>query len=206
VSFEEAATVAVAGSTALQGLRDHGGLQPGQKVLINGASGGVGTFALQIAKALGAHVTAVCSTGNVELARSLGADRVIDYTREDFTRSGERYDLLFDNAGSRSWWACKRVLEPNATVVLIGGPKKNRLLGPLGHIVAMKLGSLRSSRKTAFFVAKLNQQDLEVLGEMLESGAVRPVIDRRYELSETADAVRYLGEGHAKGKILISVA
>jgi NADPH:quinone reductase-like Zn-dependent oxidoreductase len=205
VSFEEAAGVAVAGSTALQGLRDHGGLQPNQKVLINGASGGVGTFALQIAKALGAHVTAVCSTGNVELARSLGADRVIDYTREDFTRGGERYDLMFDNAGSRSWSACKRVLEPNATVVLVGGPKKNRLLGPLGHIAAMKLGSLRGARTTVFFVAKLNQQDLEVLAGMLEAGTVRSVIDRRYELSDTADAVRYLGEGHAKGKIVITI-
>jgi NADPH:quinone reductase-like Zn-dependent oxidoreductase len=205
VGFEEAAAVTVAGITALQGLRDHGGLQPGQRVLINGASGGVGTFAVQIAKALGAHVTAVCSTGNVELARSLGAEHVIDYTREDFTRSGERYDLMFDNAGSRSWAACKRVLEPNATVVLVGGPKKNRLLGPLGHIGAMKLGSLRGGRKTAFFVAKLNEQDLNVLGEMLESGTMRSVIDRRYELDELADAMRYLGEGHAKGKIVITV-
>jgi NADPH:quinone reductase-like Zn-dependent oxidoreductase len=205
LTFEEAAAVPVAGITALQGLRDHGRLEPGQKVLINGASGGVGTFALQIAKALGARVTAVCSTGNVELARSLGAERVIDYTREDFTRSGERYDLMFDNAGSRSWSACKRVLEPNATVVLVGGPKKNRLLGPLGHIGAMKLGSIPSSRKTVFFVAKLEQQDLEVLGEMLESGRVRSVIDRRYALSEVGDAMRYLGEGHAKGKLVITV-
>jgi NADPH:quinone reductase-like Zn-dependent oxidoreductase len=205
LSFEEAAALPVAGITALQGLRDHGGLQPGQKVLINGASGGVGTFAVQIAKALGGHVTAVCSTGNVELARSLGADRVIDYTREDFTRSDERYDVMFDNAGRTSWAKCKRVLEPTATVVLVGGPKKNRLLGPLGHILAMKLGSLRGARKTAFFVAKINREDLELLGGMLETGAVRSVIDRRYGLSELGEAMRYLGEGHAKGKLIVTV-
>ena len=205
VSFEEAAALPVAGITALQGLRDHGQLQPGQKVLINGASGGVGTFAVQIAKALGAHVTAVCSSGNVEQARSLGADRVIDYAREDFTRIDERFDVIFDNAGRTSWSRCKRVLEPNATVVLVGGPKKNRLLGPLGHITAMKIGSMRGGRKTVFFVAKLNRQDLEVLAGMLESGTVRSVIDKRYELSQLPDAMHYLGEGHAKGKVVITV-
>jgi NADPH:quinone reductase-like Zn-dependent oxidoreductase len=204
VTFEAAAAVPVAGITALQGLRDHGALQPGQRVLINGASGGVGTFAVQIAKALGARVTAVCSTGNVELARSLGADRVVDYAREDFTRSDERYDLMFDNAGSRSWSACKRVLEPNARVVLVGGPK-SRLLGPLGHIGAMKLRSMRGERKTVFFVAKLNPQDLGVLGEWLEAGTVNSVIDRRYELSEIAAALHYLGEGHAQGKVIITI-
>jgi NADPH:quinone reductase-like Zn-dependent oxidoreductase len=204
VTFEEAAAVPVAGITALQGLRDHGALHPGQRVLINGASGGVGTFAVQIAKALGAHVTAVCSTANVELARSLGADRVVDYGQEDFTRSDERYDLMFDNAGSRSWPACKRVLEPNATVVLVGGPK-GRLLGPLGHIGAMKLGSMPGDRKTVFFVAKLNPQDLGVLGGLLEAGTVKPVIDRRYELSEIAAALQYLGAGHAQGKVIITI-
>jgi NADPH:quinone reductase-like Zn-dependent oxidoreductase len=205
LTFEEVAALPVAAITALQGLRDHGQLLTGQKVLIYGASGGVGTFAVQIAKALGADVTAVCSTGNAELARSLGADRVIDYTREDFTRSGERFDLMLDNAGRTSWAKCKRVLEPNATVVLVGGPKKNRLLGPLGHILKMKLGSMHGDRKTVFFVAKINQQDLDVLGEMLESGSVRSVIDRSYELSELADALRYLGEGHAKGKVVITI-
>jgi NADPH:quinone reductase-like Zn-dependent oxidoreductase len=204
VSFEAAAAVPVAGITALQGLRDHGALQPGQRVLINGASGGVGTFAVQIAKALGARVTAVCSTANVELARSLGADRVVDYAREDFTRSDERYDLIFDNAGSTSWPACKRVLGPNARVVLVGGPK-GRLLGPLGHIGAMKLASMRGDRKTVFFVAKLNPQDLVVLGELLEAGTVKPVIDRRYELSDIAAAFRYLGAGHAQGKVIITI-
>ncbi len=205
VSFEEAAALPVAGVTALQGLRDHGQVQPGQRVLINGASGGVGTFAVQIAKALGAHVTAVCSSANVEQARSLGADRVIDYTREDFTRSGERFDVMFDNAGRTSWSKCKRVLEPNATVVLVGGPKKNRLLGPLGHIIAMKIGSMLGGRKTIFFVANLNRQDLEVLAEMLEAGTVQSVIDKRYELSELPAAMHYLGEGHAKSKVVITV-
>jgi NADPH:quinone reductase-like Zn-dependent oxidoreductase len=205
LSFEEAAAVPLAALTALQALRDHGQLRPGQRVLVNGASGGVGTFAVQIAKALGAEVTAVCSTSNVELARSLGADHVIDYTREDFTRGDQRYDLMFDNAGNRSWSACKRVLEPHATVVLVGGPKKNRLLGPLGHIVKMKLRAMRGSRKAVFFVASLNQPDLEVLRELLEAETVRAVIDRRYVLGEIADAFRYLGEGHAKGKVVVAV-
>lgn len=205
LTFEEAAAVPIAALAALQGLRDHGKLQPGHKVLVNGASGGVGTFAVQIAKALGAEVTAVCSTRNVEQARSLGADHVIDYTREDFTRSGRRYDILFDNAGSRSWAACRRVLEPHAMVVLVGGPKKNRLLGPLGHVVGMKLGALRSSRQALFFVAHPNRPDLEVLCELLESGKVTPVVERRYALSELADALRYQGEGHAQGKLVLTV-
>jgi NADPH:quinone reductase-like Zn-dependent oxidoreductase len=204
LSFEEAAAVPVAAVTALQGLRDKGQLQPGQKVLINGASGGVGTFAVQIAKALGAEVTAVCSTRNVDLVRSLGADHVIDYTREDFTRSGQRYDLLFDNAGSRSWWTCRRVLAPRATVVLVGGPK-TRLLGPLGHFAAMRLASLGSSRKAVFFMAKVDRPDLEVLRELIEAGKVTPVVERRYELSEIAEALRYMGEGHARGKLVVTV-
>lgn len=205
LTFEEAAAVPLAALTALQGLRDHGQLQSGQKVLINGASGGVGTFAVQIAKALGAEVTAVCSTRNVDLVRSIGADRVIDYTREDFTRSEQRYDLMFDNAGSRSWSACKRVLEPHATIVLVGGPKTNRLLGPLSHMVRVKLAALLGSRKAVFFMANLNQPDMAVLRELLEAGKMTPVIDRRYELSETADALRYMGEGHSQGKIVITV-
>ncbi len=204
VSFEEAAAVPIAGLTALQGLRDKGRLEPGQNVLVNGASGGVGTFAVQIAKALGAHVTAVCSSGNVDAARSLGADRVIDYTKEDFTRTGERYDLLLDVGGSRSWSDCKRVLAPRATLVAVGGPKSNRLLGPLGHVVRLRLGSLRSSQKVAFFIAKFNKPDLEVLNELLESGKVRSAIDRRYELDGIADALEYLGEGHAKAKNVVT--
>ena len=205
VTFEQAAAVPVAAITALQGLRDKAQLQPGQKVLINGASGGVGTFAVQIAKALGAEVTAVCSTGNVDTARSLGADHVVDYTREDFTRSDERYDLMLDVAGSRSWSACRRVLTPQATVVMVGGPKTNRLLGPLGHVVEFRLAALRSSRKVVFFIAKLNKPDMEVLRELFETGKVSPAIDRRYELNEIADALRYMGEGHCRAKVVITV-
>jgi NADPH:quinone reductase-like Zn-dependent oxidoreductase len=205
VTFEQAAAVPVAAITALQGLRDKGKIQPGQQVLINGASGGVGTFAVQIAKAFGAEVTGVCTTGNVELVRSLGADHVIDYTREDFTRSERRYDLLLDVAGGRSWSEVKRVLNPEANLVIVGAPKGNRLLGPLSHIAKPRLASLRSSQKVAFFIAKLNKPDLEVLRELLEAGKVTPVIDRRYELSEAADALRYMGEGHCRAKVVITV-
>lgn len=204
-TFEQAAAVPVAALTALQGLRDKGQLQPGQKVLINGASGGVGTFAVQIAKALGAEVTGVCSTRNVEIVRSLGADHVVDYTQEDFTRSDRRYDLMLDVAGSRSWSECKRILSPEATVVIVGAPKGSRLIGPLGRMVKMRLASLPSSQKAVFFIAKFNKPDLEVLRELLEAGKVTPVVDRRYELSEAADAFRYLGEGHAQGKIVLTV-
>jgi NADPH:quinone reductase-like Zn-dependent oxidoreductase len=205
VTFEQAGVVGTAALTALQGLRDHGRLQPGQKVVINGASGGVGTFAVQIAKALGAEVTAVCSTRNVEIVRSLGADHVVDYTREDFTRSDRRYDLMFDVAGSRSWSDCKRVLAPRAILVMVGAPKGGRVLGPLAHVVGLRLSAVRGSQKATFFVAKFDKQDLDVLRELLEAGKVTPVIDRRYELSEIADAFRYLGEGHAQGKIAVSV-
>ena len=184
LTFEEAAAVPVAALTALQGLRDRGQIQPGQKVLINGASGGVGTFAVQIAKALGAEVTAVCSTRNVDLVQSIGADHVVDYTREDFTRSDERYDLMFDNAGSRSWSECKRVLNPHATVVLVGGQMGNRLLGPLGHVIKMSVAAAFGKRKAVFFVAQFNSADMEVLRELLEAKKVTPVVDRRYELSE----------------------
>jgi len=168
VTFEEAAAVPIAAITALQGLRDKGQLEPGQKVLINGASGGVGTFAVQIAKALGAEVTAVCSTGNVDLARSIGADHVIDYNKEDFTRGDRRYDLLLDIAGSRSWSACKRVLDPQATFVMAGGPKTNRLLGPLGHLVKLRLAAVGSGRKVIFFIAKFNKADM--LRDILPQG------------------------------------
>src|ERR671916_1068631 len=205
ITFEEAAAVPVAALTALQGLRDKGQIQLGQQVLINGASGGVGTFAVQIARALGAEVTAVCSTRNVELVRSLGADHVIDYTREDFTRSDQRYDLMLDVAGSRSWSDCRRILNPQATLVIVGAPKGNAVIGPLSHIVKVRLAALRSSQKVVLFVANMNKADMEVLRELLEAGKVTPVIDRRYELSEIADALRYMGEGHAQGKIVISV-
>ena len=207
ISFEQAAAIPIAGLTALQGLRDHGQLQPGQSVLVNGASGGVGTFAVQIAKALGGDVTAVCSTQNVEQARALGADRVIDYTREDFTRSGERYDLFLDVAGSRSWSECRRLLNPDSTFVVVGARRrgKGRLIGPLGHVVKIKVASLRADQKVVFFIAKLTAEDLLVMNELVEAGKVTPVVERRYPLSETAAALNYLGEGHAQGKIVVTV-
>ncbi|HET6943864.1 MAG TPA: NAD(P)-dependent alcohol dehydrogenase [Gaiellaceae bacterium] len=205
LSFEEAAAVPVAALTALQGLRDKGRLEPGQKVLINGASGGVGTFAVQIAKALGADVTAVCSTRNIEQAESLGADRVVDYTREDFTRSGTRYHIVFDVAGSRSWPEVRRVLEPHGTLVMVGAPEGDRWLGPLSHLARVRLASLRGYPKAVFFIAKFNKPDMDVLRELVESRKVKPAIERRYELSEIADALRYMGEGHAQGKLVVTV-
>jgi NADPH:quinone reductase-like Zn-dependent oxidoreductase len=205
LSFEQAAAVPVAAVTALQGLRDKGQLQAGQKVLVNGASGGVGTFAVQIAKALGAEVTGVCSPKNVDAVRALGADRVVDYTREDFTRDGVRYDLLLDIAGSRSWSECRRVLARDARLVVVGGPKNNRLVGPASHMVKLVLASKGRSQTVVVFLAKLNREDLEVLRELLEAGSVTPVIDRRYDLGEVPEALAYLGKGHAKGKVVIAV-
>ena len=205
ISFEEAAAVPIAALTALQALRDHGGVQPGQRVLINGASGGVGTFAVQLAKALGAEVTAVCSTRNVEQTASLGADVVCDYTNEDFTRSGVQHDLMLDIAGSRSFSEVRRVLTRDATVVVVGAKMSARGLGPLKHIAAMRLTSLGKSQKVKFFVAKMNKEDLAVMAELMASGKVKPVIDRRFSLSEVPEALRYLGEGHARGKIVISI-
>jgi NADPH:quinone reductase-like Zn-dependent oxidoreductase len=205
LSFEEAAAVPVAAITALQGLRDKGQVQPGQKVLINGASGGVGTFAVQLAKVFGAEVTGVCSTGNVEQARSLGADRVVDYTKEDFTKLGERHDLMLDIAGSRSFLDCRRVLTPEATVVVIGGRMTYRGLGPVPHVAGTILKSKGRSQTVTFFVADVTTEDLAFLGDLLEAGKVKPVIDRRYELSEAPEALAYLGQGHARGKIVITV-
>lgn len=205
VTFEEAASVATAGITALQGLRDFGKIKMGQKVLINGASGGVGSFAVQIAKAFGAEVTAVCSTQNVVHARSLGADHVVDYTKEDFTRNGRRYDLLLDVNGGRSWFDYKRVLAPEATVVIVGGPR-TPLIGPLSHVIKMKIASLGSKRKVVFFVAQFNREDMLVLKNLLESGKVKPFVEKVYPLNQIAAAMRYLGAGHAKGKIVLVVA
>jgi NADPH:quinone reductase-like Zn-dependent oxidoreductase len=205
LTFEQAAAVPVAAITALQGLRDQGQLQPGQRVLINGASGGVGTFAVQIAKALGAQVTGVCSTRNVDLVRSLGADEVVDYTREDFAGGGRRYDLVLDVAGSRSWSAYRRVLDRHATLVIVGAPSGNRLIGPLWHVAKARLAGWRRGPRVVFFLANLNQPDLAVLRELLETGTVRPVIDRCYGLPDAADALRYMGQGHAQGKIVVVV-
>ena len=165
----------------------------------------MGTFAVQLAKALGAEVTGVCSTRNMNLVRSLGADHVVDYTQEDFTRSGRRYDLLLDVAGSRSWPECRRVLGPDATLVLAGGPKTNPWTGPLGHIAGVRLASLRASQKVVFFVARFTREDFRVLAELLEAGKVTPVIDRQYELAEASAALNYLGEGHARAKVVITV-
>lgn len=205
VTFEEAAAVPVAGITALQGLRDHGQIQPGHKVLINGASGGVGTFAVQIAKAFGAEVSAVCSTRNVAHARRLGADRVFDYTTEDFARSGQRYDLVLDIVGSRSWFAYKRVLKTEAKVVIVGGPR-TPLIGPLSHVIKMRLASLGSKQKTVFFVAKFTREDMRVLRDLLDSRRVKPFVECVYPLTEISDAMRYLGTGHAQGKLVVTMS
>lgn len=203
LSFEAAAAVPLAALTALQGLRDHGGVKPGQQVVVNGASGGVGTFAVQIAKALGASVHAVCSTRNVDQAHELGADRVFDYTREDFTRSGARYDVLFDNAGNRSWLSMRRVLAANGTVVLVGGPRK-RMFGPLGHVIRIMLASKLGRRNAVFFMAKPNRGDLATLRELIEAGQVRPAIQQRFELAQIADAMREMN-GHARAKIVVTI-
>ena len=205
LTFEEAAAVPVAALTALQGLRDHGQLQPGQKVLVNGASGGVGTFAVQIAKALGAEVTAVCSTRNVEQARSLGADHVIDYTREDFTRTGRRYDLILDIAGSKSWSQCRRVLNPNATLVIVGAPKAKSLAGAARSHRQGAAGGVARQPEGRVLHREVQQAGPGRAAELLESGKVKPVVEKRYELGEVADALRYMGEGHARGKIVIGV-
>jgi len=205
VSFEEAAAVPIAAITALQALRDHGRVQPGQKVLINGASGGVGTYAVQLAKVLGAEVTAVCSTSKVEQTRELGADVVCDYTQEDFTRRGVRHDLLLDIAGSRPLRELRRVLTPEATVVVVGARMKAQGLGPLPHIFGTMVASWMRSQKVRFFVAKINKEDLAYLGEQLGAGTVKSVIDSRFELSRASDALRHLGEGHARGKIVLTV-
>ena len=205
LSFEEAAAVPLAALTALQGLRDHGCVQPGQRVLINGASGGVGTFAVQIAKALGAEVHAVCSTRNVEQATVLGADRVFDYADEDFTRSGVAYDVLFDNAGNRSWYAMRRALSPTGKVILVGGQRRKRMLGPLGHIVRIKLAAKLGRRSASFFIAKPNRADLAMLRDLVEAGHVRPAIERRCQLSQIAEAMREMGEGHARGKTVVTL-
>ena len=206
LTFEQAGGVAIAAITALQGLRDHGQLKAGQKVLINGASGGVGTFAVQIAKVLGAEVTGVCSTRNVELIRSLGADHVIDYTKEDFTRNGKRYDLILDIAGSRSWAEYKRVLTPNANFVIVGAPKgNNRVIGPLAHVIKVWVASLRASQHIVFFIAKFKREDFLLLNQMFERGQVKPIVEKTYRLEKISDAMAHLGTGHARAKIVVTM-
>jgi NADPH:quinone reductase-like Zn-dependent oxidoreductase len=204
-SFEEAAALPVAGLTALQALRDQARLRPGQRVLVNGSTGGVGTFAVQIAKAMGAEVTPVCRTPNVGLVRSLGADHVVDYTREDFTRGDRRYDVMVDVAGSRPWSECVRVLAPDATVVIAGGPRRNPWVGPLAQMIGMRLGAIGGRRRVRMFVATSTRADLLALRDLAESGKIRPAIDRRYPLDRIADALSYLGEGHARAKVVVTI-
>jgi NADPH:quinone reductase-like Zn-dependent oxidoreductase len=206
ITFEQAGSVAVAALTALQGLRDLGRIQAGQKVLINGASGGVGTFAVQIAKAYGAEVTAVCSTRNVDLVKSLGADRVIDYTKEDFTKTDQHYDMLYDLVGNHGFSDRRKILTPNGICVLagVGGAgihpgSWGRMLGNFWNAFLSKF----SKQKFPFYIAKLTKDDLNVLRDLMQSGKVAPVIDRTYKIGETQAAVRYLEEGHAHGKVVI---
>jgi NADPH:quinone reductase-like Zn-dependent oxidoreductase len=206
LSFEQAATVPLAAVTALQGLRDAGQIQSGQKVLIVGASGGVGSFAVQIAKWYGADVTGVCSTRNLEMVRSIGADHVIDYTREDFTRTGQRYDLIFQLAGTASPSACRRALAPRGMLVLSSGDSPGRIIGPVGRIIKAILISPFIGQTLRPFVAKPSSNDLEFLRGLIEAGRVAPVIDRTYPLTEAADAIRYIETGHARGKVVISVS
>jgi NADPH:quinone reductase-like Zn-dependent oxidoreductase len=208
ITFEQAGSVAVAGLTALQGLRDKGHIQAGQKVLINGASGGVGTFAVQIAKALGAEVTAVCSTHNVDLVKSIGADHVIDYTKEDFTKTDQRYDMLYDLVGNHSFSERRQILTSNGICVLagVGGAGLHPgMLGRVGRNFWNAFLSNFSKQKFVFYIAKLTKDDLNVLRDLMESGKVAPVIDRTYKISETQAAVRYLEEGHARGKVVINL-
>jgi NADPH:quinone reductase-like Zn-dependent oxidoreductase len=208
ITFEQAASVPIAAITALQGVRDKGKVQAGQKVLINGASGGVGTFAVQIAKSYGADVTGVCSTRNLDLVRSLGADHVIDYTKEDFTKGDQRYDVILDNVANHSLSECRRVLNPNGIYVLIGGGGLNegRWLGPgLTHAVKAMLLSKFVNQKMGMMLAELNHNDLAYLADLMQSGKITPVIDRSYKLNDLADAIRYLEQGHARGKVVISV-
>jgi NADPH:quinone reductase-like Zn-dependent oxidoreductase len=207
ITFEQAASVPIAAITALQGLRDKGHVQPGQTVLINGASGGVGTFAVQIAKSFGADVTGVCSTRNVDMVRSLGADHVIDYTKEDFTKGDQRYDVVLDNVGTQPLSGFRRVLTPKGIYVMIGGggPNDSQWIGPFGRVINTVVLSPFMSQKMGMMMADLNHNDLTILADMMQSGKVKPVIDRTYKLSEVPDAIRYLEQGHARGKVVITV-
>jgi NADPH:quinone reductase-like Zn-dependent oxidoreductase len=203
MSFDQASAVPIAGLTALQGLRDKGHLQPGQKVLINGAAGGVGTFAVQIAKSFGANVTGVCSTKNIELVRSLGVDRVIDYTRDDFTQDSERYDLLLDNVGNRALSDMRRVLSPHGKCVMAGAPKE--LWPVLSRVFKAFAWSPFMKQKFTFFIAKMNRDDLTTLCGLIQAGKLTPAIDRRYPLAETAAAISYVETGHARAKVVITL-
>lgn len=206
LGFEDAAAIPVAGVTALQALRDHGHIQRGQKVLINGASGGVGTFAVQIAKSLGAEVTGVCSTGNIDLVRSLGADHVIDYKHEDFTTAGQRYELIIDNVGNQSPLDLRRALVPNGTVIIVGAPKHDPWIGTFWGIIRGMVLSWFVDEQFEFFIARLNPDDLAWLAELAQQGKMRSVIDRRYPLSQVPAAIEYLAGWHARGKVVVNVS
>jgi NADPH:quinone reductase-like Zn-dependent oxidoreductase len=205
LSFEEAAGIPIAAITALQGLRDSGGLEAGQKVLINGASGGVGTYAVQIAKALGAEVSGVCSTRNVELVRSLGADHVFDYTKENFTEGKERYDLILDNVGNHGFSDLAEVMKPEGVIVVVGGSKKGPMLGPIKRVAWSKVVGPFIEPRIAFFIANTTKADLEFLATLAREGKLKTVIDRRYPLDQTGAALEYLGDGHARGKVIVTL-
>jgi NADPH:quinone reductase-like Zn-dependent oxidoreductase len=205
LTFEQAAVIAVSGSAALQGLRDNGRVEPEQKVLIIGASGGVGTFAVQIAKAFGAHVTGVCSTTKVDMVRSIGADDVIDYTREDFAEGEQRYDLILDIGGYSTLSRLRRALAPRGTLVITGGEGGGRWFGGIDRQLRAMMLSPFVGQKLGTFVSTQNPEDMIALKEFLESGKVAPVIDRTYPLSEVPEAIRYLEQGHAQGKVVITV-
>ena len=207
LTFEQAASLPVAALTALQALRDTGKIQPGQKVLINGASGGVGTFAVQLAKTFGAEVAGVCSGRNAELVRSLGADYVIDYTKEDFTKRAERYDLILDNVGNRSPLECRRALNPNGKIVVVGGGGVNdsRWTGPLVGVIKMLITKPFVTQEMRMLLADMNAKDLTFLADLSQAGKLKPVIDKTYPFSQLPDAMRYLEEGHARGKVVLTV-
>jgi NADPH:quinone reductase-like Zn-dependent oxidoreductase len=205
VTFEQAASVPIAAITALQGLRDKGQIKQGQTVLINGAAGGVGTFAVQIAKSFGADVTGVCSTRNVEMVRSIGADQVVDYTQEDFTKSARRYDVILDCVGNHSFAECRRVLNPRGIYVGAGGTSDNWMIGPLTSAIKALVLSWFVSQKQAMVLAKPSKEDLTIMHDLMEAGKVTPVIDRSYSLREVPDAIRYLEQGHARGKVVITL-
>jgi NADPH:quinone reductase-like Zn-dependent oxidoreductase len=205
VTFEQAASVPIAAFTALQGLRDKGKLQPGQKVLINGAAGGVGTFAVQIAKSFGAEVTGVCSTRNVEMVRSIGAHQVVDYTQENFTKSARRYDVILDCVGNHSFSECRRVLNLRGIYVAAGGTSDNWMIGPLTRAIKALVLSWFVSQRQVLVLAKPSKEDLTILGELMATGKVTPVIDKCYSLSQVPDAIRYLETGHARGKVVITL-
>ena len=206
MTFADAAAIPVAAVTALQGLRDHGKIEPGQSLLINGAAGGVGTYAVQIAKAMGAHVTGVCSSRNVDMVRELGADEVVDYTTTDLLEIERRFDVILDNVGNHPGSQCRQLLTDDGVYVLVSGPKSGKLLGPIGRMLAGRLAFIGKSQRFANFTAAESAKELQELLAMIERGDMRSVIDRHYPLEETAEAMRYIETGHARAKVIIDIA